>query len=225
LLSRIFSTRPAVAGLTVHAQEISRDGVHTVLTLADAIDPTLRALVLMAGFVGLRPEEMLALTRADIDLTRRVVRITETVQEINGLGRVEGPPKSEAGRRTLAIPRLVADALEWQMARFVGPSLEAVVFVGRRGEPLPRGVMYRGWHEARAKVPDAPAGLRIYDLRHHAATLIARKPGVTTKELMAHIGHSSFRAALIYQHASEERNREIADFIDGHVAANRTEPR
>jgi integrase len=80
--------------------------------------------------------------------------------------------------------------------------------------------MYRGWHEALAKVPDAPPGLRIYDLRHHAATLIARKPGVTTKELMAHIGHSSFRAALIYQHASEERNREIADFIDGHVAVS-----
>ncbi|HVA75500.1 MAG TPA: hypothetical protein VNF71_13160, partial [Acidimicrobiales bacterium] len=66
--------------------------------------------------------------------------------------------------------------------------------------------------------------LRIYDLRHHAATTIARKPGVTTKELMAHIGHSSFRAALIYQHAAEERNAAIADYLDEQVAAAKPEP-
>jgi len=32
-------------------------------------------------------------------------------------------------------------------------------------------------------------------------------PGVTTKELMARIGHASPRAALIYQHATKERDR------------------
>ncbi len=34
-------------------------------------------------------------------------------------------------------------------------------------------------------------------------------PGITTKELMARIGHSSSRAALIYQHASEERTTPL----------------
>jgi integrase len=33
--------------------------------------------------------------------------------------------------------------------------------------------------------------MRPHDLRHHAATLMARMPGITTKELMARIGHSS----------------------------------
>lgn len=189
-----------------------------VLALASAIDPTLRCLVLLAGFVGLRPEELLALTRADLDLDRRRVRIESTSQEVNGLGRVAGPPKSEAGKRTLVIPRFVAADLASHLASWAQPGDSGIVFTGKRGEPLTRGIMYREWYRALALVPAAPPGLRIYDLRHHAATLVARKPGVTTKELMVHIGHSSFRAALTYQHASEERNEEIADFIDEHVA-------
>ena len=44
-------------------------------------------------------------------------------------------------------------------------------------------------------------------------------PGVTTKELMARIGHASPRAALIYQHATKERDRAIASFLDDVVAA------
>jgi hypothetical protein len=33
-------------------------------------------------------------------------------------------------------------------------------------------------------------------------------------ELMHRMGHSSMRAALIYQHAMEERSRELADRLD-----------
>jgi hypothetical protein len=55
------------------------------------------------------------------------------------------------------------------------------------------------------------------------ATLMARMPGITTKELMARIGHSSPRAALIYQHATEERHRAVASFLDEQLAsASRT---
>ena len=49
--------------------------------------------------------------------------------------------------------------------------------------------------------------------------MMARMPGVTTKELMARIGHASPRAALIYQHATTERDRLIADYLDAHIAA------
>ncbi len=44
--------------------------------------------------------------------------------------------------------------------------------------------------------------------------MAARTPGVTTKELMARIGHASPRAALIYQHATEQRDRKIAAYLD-----------
>ena len=54
------------------------------------------------------------------------------------------------------------------------------------------------------------SGLRFHDLRHTAGTLSART-GATTKEIMARLGHSSARAAMIYQHATEDRDRLIAE--------------
>jgi hypothetical protein len=47
---------------------------------------------------------------------------------------------------------------------------------------------------------------------------------VTTKELMARIGHASPRAALIYQHATRERDESIASYLDLQVAAVSAEP-
>jgi len=48
-------------------------------------------------------------------------------------------------------------------------------------------------------------------------------PYASTRELMSRMGHSSTRAAIIYQHATEERDRVIADALDtmlvGHVPA------
>jgi hypothetical protein len=38
-----------------------------------------------------------------------------------------------------------------------------------------------------------------------------RGPGATTRELMHRMGHGSVRAAMIYQHATSERDREIAE--------------
>jgi integrase len=54
-------------------------------------------------------------------------------------------------------------------------------------------------------------GLRFHDLRHTANTLAA--PGSSTKELMRRMGHASTRAAIMYQHATDERDRAIADAL------------
>jgi hypothetical protein len=40
-------------------------------------------------------------------------------------------------------------------------------------------------------------------------------------ELMRRMGHASMRAALIYQHASDERDRAIADSLSAHVERSR----
>jgi integrase len=51
--------------------------------------------------------------------------------------------------------------------------------------------------------------LRFHDLRHTGATLAAAT-GATLAELMARLGHSTPGAALRYQHASQDRDGEIA---------------
>jgi integrase len=57
----------------------------------------------------------------------------------------------------------------------------------------------------------------FHDLRHTRNTLAASS-GASTRELMHRMGHASMRAALIYQHATSERDREIASAMDRRIA-------
>jgi integrase len=51
--------------------------------------------------------------------------------------------------------------------------------------------------------------LHFHDLRHTGNTMVAAR-GASLRELMERMGHSSTRAALIYQHATRERDEAIA---------------
>jgi integrase len=57
----------------------------------------------------------------------------------------------------------------------------------------------------------------FHDLRHTGNTLAASS-GASTRELMHRMGHSTMRAALIYQHATSVRDREIASAMDRRIA-------
>lgn len=189
----------------------------TVLELANAMDPRYRALVLVAGLLGVRPGELLGLQVGDVDRLHGTLTIRRQAQEVSGAGRVIVTPKSEASRRTLTLPKYLADELGHHIDTYTRRSPTAVVFTGPKGGPLRRATMSKAWRRAREAV-NAPPGLRLHDLRHHAATATARMPGITTKELMARIGHASPRAALIYQHATAERDAEIARYWDDLLA-------
>ena len=52
-------------------------------------------------------------------------------------------------------------------------------------------------------------GLHLHDLRHTGNTMAAAT-GASLRELMERMGHTSTRAALIYQHATRERDEAIA---------------
>jgi hypothetical protein len=43
------------------------------------------------------------------------------------------------------------------------------------------------------------------------------RPGATTKAEMARIGHSTPGAALVHQHATEDRARALADFLEDKI--------
>ncbi len=207
-----------------HAPERPMLDTADVLKLAEAIAPNLKALIYLGGFVGLRSGELLGLQRQDIDLMHRSVSVRRQLHEVAGQGRVVTAPKSEAGTRTLALPAAVADVLIAHLKAFVGPEPEAAVFTRQRA-PLRRADLSNAWRAAcmaAGLTPwsrTCPGGIRPHDLRHHAATLVARNRDVTLKELMAMIGHSSPVAALRYQHATEERNREIAGYLDNVIEA------
>ncbi|HEV7758725.1 MAG TPA: tyrosine-type recombinase/integrase, partial [Acidimicrobiales bacterium] len=78
-------------------------------------------------------------------------------------------------------------------ARRRGPA--GLVFIGPRGG-VPRNSNYqRYWNDALRKAGLAESGLHFHDLRHTANSFAA--PEASLRELMARMGHSSQRAALI----------------------------
>jgi integrase len=87
------------------------------------------------------------------------------------------------------------------------------------GEQLSASSMRKVFIRAR-KLAGRP-DLRFHDLRHTGAVLAA-STGATLAELMARLGHSTPGAALRYQHASQDRDRVIADALSGLVTANVT---
>jgi hypothetical protein len=55
-------------------------------------------------------------------------------------------------------------------------------------------------------------GVHIHDLRHTGNQFTANA-GTNIKELMVRMGHDSDRAALIYLHSSDKRQRALADAV------------
>lgn len=182
-----------------------------VLDLAATIDERYRALVLLAGFGGLRLGELLALRRSDVDLLHAIVRVEIQAVELRNGSRLVTPPKTDAGRRSVHIPAVVTDALDAHLLRYTAPSPPALVFTGPLSETLRRATLYKAWDEARIAV--GWPTLRLHDLRHAAGTLAAQT-GATQRELMARLGHSTASAAQRYQHAAERRDADIAIGLD-----------
>jgi integrase len=180
--------------------------------LAAEVPPRYRALVLLAGYCGLRWGELVGLRRHRIDLEARTVAVVEQMTEIDGHLQ-PGSPKSEAGKRVVTMPRFVANALTEHLTTWAKEGAKGLVF------PTPEGgLLRRSNFRRRVWLPAVEAvgveGLRFHDLRHSAATLAAAA-GATTKELMARIGHSSYEAAIRYQHVVAERDAAIADALEG----------
>ncbi|MBK5223188.1 MAG: tyrosine-type recombinase/integrase family protein [Acidimicrobiia bacterium] len=119
-----------------------------VFDIADVIEPRFRAMVLIGAFVGLRLGEMLALTRERVDLLHGRIKVVEQYQELKDGTWVLGPPKSEAGVRTVAIPALLKPELETHLERFAAPGKKGLLFGGPDGRPLRRAGWYRAWGRA-----------------------------------------------------------------------------
>ena len=156
---------------------------------------------MLAGFGALRPGELLGLERRDFDTLRGTVQVRRQAQEITGMGRTITAPKSDAGTRTVALPGIVTEEMRQHLDTYVALTADSPVFTRKTGRPLRRRDLSESWKAACAAV--GIAGAHVHDLRHHGATMAAQT-GITTRELMVRIGHSSPRAALIYQHATEE---------------------
>lgn len=179
--------------------------------LAELIGPRFRSVVLLAAFVGLRKGEMLGMRRVDLDLDAALVTVEQQRQLSRTGAHLVGPPKTDAGRRTVSIPSQLLDDLGRHVEAYAQPCEDGYVFTGVKGGPLAPHVLQKAWSNARSQLDLEE--VHLHDLRHLAGTLAA-STGAGTKELMHRLGHASPPAALRYQHATRERDCAIAEALD-----------
>jgi integrase len=198
-----------------HAAERPMLTTLQVEELADGMPERFRVAVTLAAWGGLRRGEVLGLRRGDINEVTGRIHVERTLHEMHDGRVLLGPPKSAAGTRYVHLPRPAMIAVITHMHEFVEPEAEAHLLVSQTGGPLRPRTLETAWRRSRIRA-NLPA-TRFHDLRHFHLTLFATT-GATTAELMSRAGHSSPRAALVYQHATQDRDRVLADALAGLVA-------
>lgn len=179
--------------------------------LAATIDKHYRCYVYVAAYLGLRAGEMAGLRRRHVDLDQGTVEILQTEGRYTTPD-APAPPKSEAGRRKLALPQFLTDMLREHLREQATIDPDAYVFVTRRG----RNVYYGASRALRKALTDiGRVDVVGHDLRHTASGLKARN-GATMADLKRELGHSTVDAAQRYMHANVDNQRRTAERLDAH---------
>lgn len=151
-------------------------------------NPILAWAVRIALYTAMRQGEILSLTRDQVDLSRRIVRLNETK---NGSARIVPLSKraTRVFRQALSNP--------------VQPTDSSLIFFGELGRDGKRRpyCINKVWSDAlkRAKVYN----LRFHDLRHEAISRLVER-GLSDQEVAAISGHKSMQMLKRYTHLRAE---------------------
>ncbi|MDA2980129.1 MAG: site-specific integrase [Actinomycetota bacterium] len=175
-----------------------------------------RALVYVLAFCGIRVGEATALRRSSINMMRSELRVSESLADVNGR-LVFGSTKTRQAR-TVAVPTAVRDELAIHLESFTAPAADALVFTSTQGEPIRlQNFRRRVWAPAIERA-GLPVDLRIHDMRHTAASLLANA-GVPIKSVQEHLGHSSIVVTMDrYSHLYPGTRRHVATVLDDLIA-------
>ena len=179
--------------------------------LAAALPERWRPMVYVAGTCGLRFSEVAGLRVGRVDTPGHRLRVLETAPQVGG-DRAE--PKTDAGRRTVPMPGLVAELLDQHLDRYeLRGNSDALMFTAERGGRLNAANWHkRAWVTARAHA-EFPS-LRFHDLRHSAVPLWVAM-GANLLQVSRWLGHSTVQiTADVYGHLFPETNDLVIGRLD-----------
>lgn len=181
--------------------------------LSAAMPARWRALVLLAGFSGLRFGELVALRRRDLTLTDGECSVTVRRAATRVAGRwVVGAPKSTAALRTVPLPHELAADLKTHLEAYALPGRDGLVFPAEQGEPPHENTVRVNLNRAAERI--GVGHMRFHDLRHSYATALARA-GATLADHMTIMGHTSAAMSARYTHATSTRNAALVQRVWG----------
>lgn len=172
-----------------------------VEVFADKVDLRLRAMVILAGYVGLRQGELLGIERRNVRLAEQRIwiahAVSKTTQQLE-------PMKTKGSRRWVVLPQRALDVLTWHMEE---------VETGDRVFPYTASMVDKAWRRVEERT-----GIRFHDLRHAAASMMIAS-GWNIMQVSRQLGHSQPSLTLnVYGFLYPESFADAVDKLDAYLA-------
>ncbi len=156
--------------------------------VAEHSNPMLHWIVIIAIETGMRLSEIVTLTRDQVELRQRIIRLSETKN---------GSP------RTVPMTTAAAEAMREALANPIRPIETDLVFFGEPGQDGRRRpyVFNRTWQRIVKQL--GIVDFRFHDLRHEAVSRFV-EAGFSDQEVAAISGHKSMQCLKRYTHLRAE---------------------
>jgi integrase len=198
--------RNSRASVDEHREQRPFESWKQVEAIAEEMDPRFAAIPLVLVGTGLRPEELFALERRDLDLNAGVL----SVELVYSQGRLKECKKSSRQRRRVPLRQSVQDAI-----RTLPPRLDTpLLFPAARGGYIDlEKFRHREWTPALRA-----AGIehrRVYDCRHTFASW-AIAGGVQLFYLARIMGTSVAQIDATYGHLLPDSEEYLCGLLDSY---------
>lgn len=188
------------------------------LLLEKAKDQKIEIPVYLAGFLGLRREEIIGLKWKYVDLENRILYVSE-VRTSAGSKEIVKAPKTEKSRRTLYLTDELVSVLrkhkqrQEEYERLLGDEYEKTGYVYAHDNGKPYRVnsvteQFKAFLEKHNLPP-----IRLHDLRHTFASILSHE-GVDIKAISEALGHSDIgTTSEIYTHLFDKTHKHTVSVI------------
>jgi integrase len=170
------------------------------LILNDVRGTRLYIPTLLAAFLGLRRSEIGAVLWSDVDMINKKIKLSKAKVLNDKNEYIVKQPKSNAGYRTLDIPKILYDALK-----------DIEIKEGNVSVCKPQTITNKFKRVVkRLGMPD----VRFHDLRHYYASVMLAL-NIPDKYAMKRMGQSSNSTLKnVYQHIMKDKDKETTDKIN-----------
>jgi integrase len=204
---------------TIKKKEIMPLGDNEIQALINEVEGSqYHSIIFTAIQTGMRRNELLALQWKDIDIDLATIYVNKSLYHRGGKTSYQ-PPKTKAGRRTIALSPQAVLFLRSELEK----QIENGMFHGYKVDG--ESPVFRNTHTGEVLLPNTITqqfpkiaeriGLKnkFHDLRHTHATMLL-KQGVNPKIVQERLGHSSIGITMdIYSHVMPNMQRDaIANF-------------
>ena len=172
---------------------------------------------------GMRRGELAGLKWASVNLASKHLQVVNTLQRITGQGLMNGQPKTERSRRSIALSPDTVSLLHEIRGKQMTQQLEVADawtdsgYVFTTGDGMPVDPLATRAFKKMVTTAGLPK-LTIHGLRHTHATILLEQ-GVNPKVVSERLGHASVATTMdIYSHVLPDMQEKAALAIDAALA-------